>query len=438
MAIEGTLDLFPLPDILQLISHQGKTGILTVQGQHDILAISFERGRVVAADALNQTLEEALGEVLAGHGLVAPADFAAVSALHRTGRGRLVDLLVEGGYIDRAQVLGALRLHVYRLLIELLGWRQGEFKFYSGDEVTFEEGFQPISVEELLIRSVEEAAGDDHPTIPDSRALYQAADLAGRTLRIRRDDEPAPSPRPGEIWLGEADRLVLGELSEGATVADLLGATGFDEYKIRYVLHRLLELGVVERKPLPRPDQVEVDAEAGGEETVVEPLAEELPANKGSRAPVRPPTRTRASASIPVWGGRALAALSLCLFVWAVLSRSWQMLVPFPWQESAREAIAKDLAFASFRRIEHAAKTDFLLSGRFPEDLGRLVDRKLLSPREELDPLGEPWRWKAFDGSYEVSGAGMNAGETVSENYLLDPLFSTRAQNDEAPLILLD
>ena len=41
MAVEGTLDLFKLPEILQLISQQKKTGILTVQGQQDIVAISF-------------------------------------------------------------------------------------------------------------------------------------------------------------------------------------------------------------------------------------------------------------------------------------------------------------------------------------------------------------------------------------------------------------
>ena len=46
MAVEGTLDLFQLPEILQLISQQQKTGILTVQGQNDIVAISFLSGKI--------------------------------------------------------------------------------------------------------------------------------------------------------------------------------------------------------------------------------------------------------------------------------------------------------------------------------------------------------------------------------------------------------
>src|ERR1043166_4776128 len=70
MAVEGTLDLFKLPEILQLVSQQKKTGILTVQGQQDIVAISFLNGGIVAADALNHTLEEGLGQVLVGEGLL--------------------------------------------------------------------------------------------------------------------------------------------------------------------------------------------------------------------------------------------------------------------------------------------------------------------------------------------------------------------------------
>ena len=56
-----------------MVSQQKKTGILTVQGQQDIVAISFLNGRIVAADALNQTLEEGLAQVLVGRGMLSAA-----------------------------------------------------------------------------------------------------------------------------------------------------------------------------------------------------------------------------------------------------------------------------------------------------------------------------------------------------------------------------
>src|SRR5262245_44097923 len=173
MAIEGTLETFQLPEILQMISAQRKTGILTVQGENDIVAVSFKDGQVVAADALNQTVEEGLGQILASQGLVSPRDFAAAASEHDGGSKRLLDLLLERGFVQRGQLLEALRLQTYRLLLQLLRWQQGEFKFYSGEEVAYEEGFHAISIEELLIRSLSDLGEEEEPgKQPDLEVAY--------------------------------------------------------------------------------------------------------------------------------------------------------------------------------------------------------------------------------------------------------------------------
>src|SRR4029079_11902046 len=152
MALEGSLEVFSLSEILQMVAVQKKTGILTVQGEADIVAVSFLNGQVVAADALNQTVEEGLGQVLSQMQLVKPEDFAAVAAEHQAGGGRMVDLLQQRGYVERPQLLRALRTQTYGLLMQLLDWKRGDFKFYGGDAVSSEESFEPITVEEVLSR----------------------------------------------------------------------------------------------------------------------------------------------------------------------------------------------------------------------------------------------------------------------------------------------
>src|SRR3954467_2168677 len=166
MAVEGTLDLFKLPEILQLISQQKKTGILTVQGQQDIVAISFLNGRIVAADALSQTLEEGLAQVLVREGMISASDLHRAAAEHQSAGGRLIDVLVERRYLERTQLLQALRLQTWRLLEQLLRWNEGDFKFYSGDEVSYEEGVDPIAVEELLIHAAQAAQALPPPSRP--------------------------------------------------------------------------------------------------------------------------------------------------------------------------------------------------------------------------------------------------------------------------------
>jgi hypothetical protein len=188
MSVEGSLDLFSLPEILQMISQQGKTGILTVQGQQDIVAISFLTGHIVAADSLAHTVEEGLAKLLLGEGLLSAAELARAMAEHQASGGRLLDVLVERRYLTRPQLLGALRLQTIRQLEALLRWQAGDFKFYGGDEVSYEEGFEPISVEDLLLRTLADFAGPPPPA-GQPRPLSAAADARGAAAGV-----PKPLP----------------------------------------------------------------------------------------------------------------------------------------------------------------------------------------------------------------------------------------------------
>src|ERR1044072_7200619 len=242
MAIEGSLETFQLPEILQMISAQRKTGILTVQGEADIVAISFKDGHVVAADALNQTVEEGLGQILASQGLVSPRDFAAVSTEHDAGGKRLLDLLLERGLLERRPPLEGRRLQPSRLLLQLLRWEQGDFKFYSGDEVAFEEGFYAISVEELLIRSLSDLGDDDQVGGPPDLQLAYERVPGAQPIRYLSGD----GAREGSgVWIAPEDRPFVEKLDGKTPVGVLADATGVGHYRALFTLYKLLRAGAV-------------------------------------------------------------------------------------------------------------------------------------------------------------------------------------------------
>lgn len=492
MAIEGTLDLFQLPEILQLIAHQGKTGILTVQGEKDIVAISFENGKVVAADALNQTLEDAMGEVLAGQGLVSPGDFADVASDHQAGKGRLMDLLVERDLVGRGELLAALQLHTYRLLIDLLGWNKGEFKFYTGDEVSYEEGFPPISIDELLIRSVEEAAGEGHPTIPDSRSLYNPVRNPPGVIRVREEGQ-SPTDEEG-LWITSAEKELLDRLLGGRTLAEAVRMSGGEEYKVRYALHRLLELGLVERQNLipddafagtvsmpTQPAQAPAaareelsswdEAALGGELPSASSggdmvdnlfahrdssshLGIDVPPDAGARqeAPRAEPAKTALPPTVASsdeetdapsevmtsWSGRALALLPLAILFVVFVRFPLHLFLPFPWQEEPRQVAEAEMRAVSYQTIDRAAKTYYLLESRFPDQLRQLVELGLLDESDLRDPQGRSFAWSPAEETYRLDDAD-GVVETISGNFLLDPAFLVHGADAEAvPLVLLD
>jgi hypothetical protein len=401
MAVEGTLDLFKLPEILQLVSQQRKTGILTVQGQQDIVAISFLNGRIVAADALNQTLEEGLSQILLKEGMISAPDLARAVSEHQASGGRLIDLLVERRFIERAELLEALRLQTYRLLSQLLNWSQGDFKFYSGDEVSYEEGLVPISVEELLINM---APSDSAAVRPQSAPPVAAPPLAA--VPVARAAAP-PKVEPAPFPVMPLPAVPLPRAAAPAPSARLVAAPASPN------------------APIIPPDNLDVT---------------------GSFRRMTVESRPAPSASLG-WVGRSLALLLAALMAAVLLRVPDTLLLPFPWQEREREVLVRDQRAALYLKIDRAAKTWFLLKGSFPEHLQDLVAARLLSPADLEDPEGRPLQYAASEESYTLRPldrssrpvAGAEATEAITGNFLLDPeIFTPAAQSTAAPLVLLD
>ncbi|HYN21612.1 MAG TPA: DUF4388 domain-containing protein, partial [Thermoanaerobaculia bacterium] len=371
-------------------------GILTVQGQQDIIAVSFLKGQIVTVDSLNQTQEEGLSQILIREGLLTQAQFSRASAEHQNAGMRLLDLLVERNYVQRDALLRALRLHASRLLSDLLRWDKGEFKFYTGDEVPYEDGFVPLTVEEVL---------GSTGTMPRRAPGLTAV--------------PPPGPRPvaGPVSGSPASGANASPARPGLRVVRRDGPIPAD----RQALSAIPALTT----PAARPEEPQT-VTGQFRKMKVEAPAEER----------RRPLLMKLLAAL-------LAVLSLSVFF---LSPG-AAVIPFPWQGEEREALAREQRAALYLKIDRAAKTWFLLSGRFPERLSQLVEAGFLSPQDLRDPQGRPLQYSATEESYTLQPqlaesrpqAGAEATEAITGNFLLDPEFLTLPDESTAPpLVLLD
>jgi hypothetical protein len=392
MAVEGTLDVFKLPEILQMISQQQKTGILTVQGEQDIIAVSFLKGQVVTVDSLNHTQEEGLAQILIKEGVLTAAQFSRASSEHQSSGQRLLDLLVERNYVRRDALLKALRVHSIRLLEQLLRWDKGDFKFYGGDEVPYEDGFVPIPVEEVLARATAQVA-------PPRRAGPVPVPSTG--------PRPVPSPAgpagPGSNSVSATSTATRPGLRPGLRVLRREGAP-------------------------PAAGAEEATAETTGQ---FRKMRVEAPPAEAVRRPAL---------------ARVAAVLLGALLVVVLFRAPGAVVVPFPWQGEERLALGHEQRSALSLKIDRAAKTWFLLEGRFPERLSQLVDAGYLAPGDLVDPVGLPLQYSAGPESYTLqptrSGkavAGTETTEAITGNFFLDPEFLILPEETAAqPLVLLD
>lgn len=443
MTYEGAIHDRELADALMAVARDKRTGILTVQGEEEIIGVSFLSGEVVSADALNQSLEEGLGEVLASRDLVRPEDFATLAAEHQAGGGRVVDLLVERSYLTREELLDALRFHTYRLCRQVLHWRAGEFKFYRGDEVSFEDGIVPISVEELLIKAAQDLGtqGPLSGRVPSLDTVYRRMDAAGSSV--------SADSLPTELLtdLGNEVLQLMEKFDGRRTVLELVQASGIEKHKTLLMVYRLEEAGLIQSEaaaitatPIPSISTTDLLGAAGA--AAAREAEEDGWLDSLRTRAVEKPKRI---SEYPPWPSRLLAIGLVVGLVSLVLMNPRFLILPFPEQKDLRQDLENLQYAAAFLKIDRSAKTFFLLEGRFPESLNDLVDRGFIQPDDLLDPAGDPFEYSALASGYllhrdqsEEASPITSRAETITGNFLLDPEFVVPELTERPPLILLD
>jgi hypothetical protein len=148
----------------------------------------------------------------------------------------------------------------------------------------------------------------------------------------------------------------------------------------------------------------------------------------------------------PEWIGWALPALATVLLLLVVLWRPDLLVYPVFWLEPERLAFEQQRRASVYLKIDRAARTFFLLEGRFPDDLHTLVARGLLRPTDIVGSRGHLLNYMPGDRGYVIrsavkdgTDAGVTAPEAIAGDFFLDPEYVVLAPDtDTPPLVLLD
>jgi hypothetical protein len=373
--LEGKLSEISVDDVLFQLRGGSQTGILTLQNDEDIVAISVEKGSIVGADALNESLEEGLGVVLVAEGVVTEAQFESAAGRVGAHEGRIGDLLLEEGLVTREDFLAVLRRYTMTLVQRVKTWSDGEYKFYVGDEVSYEEGFEPIRMREVV----------------DAAAfVVEEGEGASEAPSVASEAEPDGFESP---------------------VDEILAAhpTGRDSSEL-----------------------------AAGE------FEDEEPDNSlAGRLRARMLAWLNAA---PDWVANVAPLLVMLALTVMVVWRPNSLIYPFFWLEPDRLELEKQRRASVYLKIDRAARTFFLLEGRFPDDLHSLVSRGLLGPEDIVGPGGRILTYLPGDRGYVVrpgatdgTDAGVTNMEAISGDFFLDPEFSIHLPDrGPPPLVLLD
>ena len=131
----GDIKTFALPEVLEFLRLQKKTGSLVVSSRRGAAIVRLVRGKVTSASAPGV---KRLGEALVARGIITPTALESALARQRTDDGESAEALGAVLLRERPGHREALTRAVFQQVLDALGemqtWNEGAFSFHPGSD----------------------------------------------------------------------------------------------------------------------------------------------------------------------------------------------------------------------------------------------------------------------------------------------------------------
>jgi hypothetical protein len=385
MALEGTLRDFSLADILQLISLQHKTGLLTVRGSADTVTLGFLDGMMVSAESSAQRLDTRLGTVLVKTRRLTAEALARALEMQAQTLQRLGFILLKNGFCSAQDLRDGLDIQIKRIAYGLFRWTDGDYVFEQTEHVDYDaESTTPIAVERLLMEGarmidewpivekvvwsldiVYQKVPVEQPVIPaeDEDAVEDVEDSSlAKRAREKRFDPIRVSRAEWSVYELVDGRRTVAEINEFAFLSEFDGCKAcFD----------LVSRGLIEES-MPRAEELPAEA-----------LVADAPAH------VRP---SRRPIDVALLAGLGLAVVALLALRFQARNPLNLLTLP-PRRVQLVDGFKKSLSLLRLRRVAEGVDAYTLLSGHLPETVEALVVSHILAPADLKDPWGATYRY---------------------------------------------
>lgn len=225
--IEGSLRDVPLADVFQIVVAGRKDGALQVDRDGRRATFWFEGGALLDARLDGGTH---LGEVLVRLDLLSLHEVQTLLADQRGGGpGPIGAAALARGWIDAEELGRAVERQAVEVVGELVGWRDGTFRFTEGGRAPRPPDGHRVDVMRVLMDVLSEREAAGVGVDPD--------------VVLVRVGDPTTASLPPEAW--DVLALIDGHRSARAVAAE----TDLPEARALAVLGRLTEVGVLDRAP---------------------------------------------------------------------------------------------------------------------------------------------------------------------------------------------
>lgn len=376
MGLEGTLRVFSLTDIFQVLGLQRKSGVLTVEGEDDTITISFLGGQVVSAESSTRRLENRIGSLFVRAERLTEEDLARVLETQKETQQRLGFLLIRERLVTPEELREALRLQIFRIVFSSFRWTDGRFRFTQEGAIDYDaDHMSPVPTESILMEAAQML--DEWPLL---QKKIPSVDLVFR--------------RAAGV---EELRLVDSGAQDSVAGQGTLVVTKPEAETWRWVNGERSVAEIMERALLSDFDVLKGTADLLGRNLIVEGRAPREPP-----APAVSPRRVSGPALF-LW---ALLPVLALLAVFFLPRNPWNALVNSPGRTRESADLLKAVSLDRLATIERGVRIYYDSSGRYPRSLEDLVISGILDGDDLRDPYGRHYRYilRQEDGKFGLYG----------------------------------
>lgn len=390
MALRGTLRDFGIADILQLIGHQNKSGVLTVKNSDRQVDIYFSDGDVVRAESATRDNRDLLGRMLVRAQVLSEEQIGRALEVQKRTLKRLGQVLVESGSLDRRVLTTFTRLQTTETIYRLFFWSSGTYEF-TQKAVQADSEFGPIKSESILMEGFRQL--DEWPSIRRKVTSYGlvfdrvkdldvlvAAPATGDDLAFDELDfggDGGGSDGAALRNIGQHERLVYQLVTPERDVQKLIDLSRLGEFETCKALDRLIEGGFIQALPQERAPSA--DATVGG-----------ISARARTRfLPVL--TRVALTLVLVASGVLGLRALDAPLTRLVGADSEWGY---------ADLSLKAEVSAGQMQKIGRALEVYASTTGAYPASLEELVAARLLTERDLRFPWANPYAYRREQAGY--------------------------------------
>lgn len=255
MALAGTLKDFGLPDIVQLIGLQRKTGTLHLSTKGESVNVIFENGNIVAADSSMTRPSDRIGNALVTQGAITQEQLNQALSVQKQTMQRLGHVLISEQIVSEEMLRKAVEAQLFQVVFRLFRWREGDYNFETQATVDYERtGAVSLGADFVLMEGIRMV--DEWPIIerkiPSMSAVFKkVVDPSQVTAKGGGDDEldnllAGMAEKAGSKLALSGDELLVFNAVDGKkTCQQIVESTPLHDFAVCRTLLDLMDRDVV-------------------------------------------------------------------------------------------------------------------------------------------------------------------------------------------------